>query len=79
MTTEVLFELPSEYKDLRQSVRSLAEKEIAPFAHAVDEGARFPQEAFDVLQSAGLAAAHRSRMKLRTFSLPEPSWRIPNE
>lgn len=58
MTTEVLFELPSEYKDLRQSVRSLAEKEIAPFAHAVDEGARFPQEAFDVLQSAGLAAAH---------------------
>lgn len=58
MTTEVLFELPSEYKDLRQSVRSLAEKEIASFAHAVDEGARFPQEAFDALQSAGLAAAH---------------------
>ena len=58
MATEALFELPSEYKDLRQSVRSLAEKEIAPFAHAVDEESRFPQEAFDALQSAGLAAAH---------------------
>ncbi|MDP1719935.1 MAG: acyl-CoA dehydrogenase family protein [Candidatus Nanopelagicaceae bacterium] len=58
MATERLFELPSEYKDLRQSVRSLAEKEIAPFAHAVDEESRFPQEAFDALQAAGLAAAH---------------------
>ena len=58
METEPLFELPSEYKDLRQSVRSIAEKEIAPFAHAVDEDARFPQEAFEALQRAGFAAAH---------------------
>lgn len=52
------FDLPSEYKDLRESVRSLAEKEIAPFARAVDEEHRFPQEAFNALQKAGLAAAH---------------------
>lgn len=56
--TDTLFELPAEYKDLRQSVRSLAEKEIAPFARAVDEDARFPAEAFAALQRAGLAAAH---------------------
>ncbi|MBI3429463.1 MAG: acyl-CoA dehydrogenase family protein, partial [Actinobacteria bacterium] len=58
METEPLFDLPSEYKDLRESVRSVAEKEIAPFAHAVDEEARFPQESFDALQRAGFAAAH---------------------
>jgi alkylation response protein AidB-like acyl-CoA dehydrogenase len=55
---ENLFELPTEYVDLRQSVRALAEKEIAPFAKAVDEEARFPTEAFAALQRAGLAAAH---------------------
>ena len=40
---ENLFDIPSEYKDLRASVRALAEKEIAPFAKAVDEDHRFPQ------------------------------------
>ena len=47
-----------EYESLRESVRALADKKIAPFAKAVDEEARFPQEAFDALQSADLAAAH---------------------
>jgi alkylation response protein AidB-like acyl-CoA dehydrogenase len=47
-----------EYQALRESVRALADKKIAPFAKAVDEEARFPQEAFDALQSADLAAAH---------------------
>jgi alkylation response protein AidB-like acyl-CoA dehydrogenase len=55
---EVLFDLPTEYVELRSSVRSLAEKEIAPYARAVDEEARFPTEAFVALQRAGLAAAH---------------------
>ena len=55
---ENLFELPTEYIDLRRSVRALAEKEIAPFAKAVDEEARFPAEALAALQRAGLAAAH---------------------
>ena len=47
-----------EYEELRESVRSLADKKIAPFAKAVDEEARFPQEALDALQGADLAAAH---------------------
>ena len=47
-----------EYEDLRESVRALADKKIAPFAKAVDEDSRFPEEAFQALQSADLAAAH---------------------
>ena len=50
--------IPDEYRELRQSVRALAEKKIAPFAHDVDEQARFPQEARDALISADLFAAH---------------------
>jgi len=56
--TSDLFTLPSEYQDLRDSVRALAEKEIAPHAHAVDENHRFPQEASDALIKANLHAAH---------------------
>ena len=55
---ENLFDLPSEYKELRASVRSLAEKEIAPHAQAVDEEHRFPQEAKNALVKNGLYAAH---------------------
>ena len=47
-----------EYDALRESVRALATKKIAPFAKEVDEQSRFPQEAFEALQSADLAAAH---------------------
>ena len=53
---EALFD--QEYEALRESVRALANKKIAPFAKSVDEDSRFPQEAFDALQSADLAAAH---------------------
>ena len=56
--TSDLFALPSEYQDLRDSVRALAEKEIAPHAHAVDENHRYPQEASDALIKANLHAAH---------------------
>jgi len=56
--TSDLFALPREYQDLRESVRALAEKEIAPHAHAVDEDHRFPQEASDALIKANLHAAH---------------------
>jgi len=55
---ENMFDLPSEYKELRASVRSLAEKEIAPYAQAVDEEHRFPSEAKEVLVKNGLFAAH---------------------
>ena len=55
---ENLYDLPAEYKDLRASVRALAEKEIAPHAHAVDDEHRFPQEAKNALVKNGLYAAH---------------------
>ena len=55
---ENLFDLPSEYKELRASVRALSEKEIAPHAQAVDEEHRFPQEAKNALIKSGLYAAH---------------------
>ena len=55
---ENVFDLPSEYKELRTSVRALAEKEIAPHAQAVDEEHRFPVEAKNALTKNGLFAAH---------------------
>jgi len=50
--------IDEEYEALRESVRALATKKIAPFAKAVDEESRFPQEAYEALQAADLAAAH---------------------
>ncbi|CAN2173974.1 CaiA Acyl-CoA dehydrogenases [Candidatus Nanopelagicaceae bacterium] len=58
MSLENVFTLPSEYNDLRESLRALSEKEIAPYAHAVDEDHRYPQEAHSALVKAGLFAAH---------------------
>ncbi|MEU3184270.1 acyl-CoA dehydrogenase family protein [Streptomyces sp. NPDC006923] len=50
---------PSEEHDmLRDTVRALAEAKIAPFAAAVDEEARFPQEALDALIASDLHAVH---------------------
>ncbi|WP_164250900.1 acyl-CoA dehydrogenase family protein [Streptomyces sp. S4.7] len=50
---------PSEEHDmLRDAVRALSEAKIAPFAAAVDEDARFPQEALDALVAADLHAVH---------------------
>jgi alkylation response protein AidB-like acyl-CoA dehydrogenase len=58
MSANDLYALPSEYNDLRDSARALAENEIAPHAAAVDEDHRYPQEAADALLKAGLSAAH---------------------
>ena len=58
MSLKDIFTLPSEYLDLRESIRGLSEKEIAPHAHAVDEEHRYPQEAHDALIKSGLFAAH---------------------
>ncbi|MFC1228370.1 MULTISPECIES: acyl-CoA dehydrogenase [Streptomyces] len=50
---------PSEEHDmLRDAVRSLAEAKIAPYAAAVDEDARFPQEALEALLANDLHAVH---------------------
>ena len=43
---------------LRETIRSLAEAKIAPHAAAVDEEARFPQEALDALVASDLHAVH---------------------
>src|SRR4051795_13664445 len=43
---------------LRDAIRSLAEAKIAPYAAAVDEEARFPQEALDALVANDLHAVH---------------------
>ena len=43
---------------LREAVRALAEAKIAPYAAAVDEEARFPQEAADALVANDLHALH---------------------
>ena len=53
-----VFRLPEEHEELRAAIRALAEKEIAPYAAAVDEDARFPQEALDALNSSGFNAVH---------------------
>ncbi len=58
MSLENIFTLPSEYNELRDSLRSLSENEIAPFAREVDEDHRYPQEAHDALVKSGLFAAH---------------------
>ena len=53
-----VFALPEEHEELRAAIRALAEKEIAPYAAAVDEEARFPNEALDALNASGFNAVH---------------------
>ncbi len=53
-----VFRLPEEHEELRAAIRALCEKEIAPYAGAVDEEARFPQEALDALNASGFNAIH---------------------
>jgi alkylation response protein AidB-like acyl-CoA dehydrogenase len=53
-----LYQLGEEHEALREAVRSLAEKEIAPYAAEVDEQARFPIEAQNALSKAGFSAPH---------------------
>ena len=53
-----VFQLPEEHEELRTAIRALCEKEIAPYAGAVDEDARFPQEALDALNASGFNAVH---------------------
>ncbi|MEU5695385.1 acyl-CoA dehydrogenase family protein [Actinosynnema sp. NPDC020468] len=52
------YQLAEEHVALREAVRSLTDKEIAPYAAEVDENERFPVEARDALVKAGFAAVH---------------------
>jgi alkylation response protein AidB-like acyl-CoA dehydrogenase len=53
-----MYQLGEEHEALRETVRALAEREIAPYAADVDEHARFPQEAQNALSKAGFSAPH---------------------
>src|ERR1700750_2822764 len=53
-----MYTLSEEHGLLRETIRELAEAKIAPFAAAVDQEARFPQEALDALTGARLHAVH---------------------
>ncbi|MCO5577650.1 hypothetical protein L7F22_031481 [Adiantum nelumboides] len=50
------YRLSDEHEALREAVRDLAEKEIAPHAAEVDEQGRYPSEARDALVKAGFHA-----------------------
>ncbi len=50
------YQLSEEHEALREAVRDLATKEIAPYAAEVDEEARFPVEAQTALTKAGFHA-----------------------
>jgi len=53
-----LFKLSDEHLMLRETVRAIAEDKIVPHAADVDEHSRFPQEAYNALRAADLAAPH---------------------
>src|SRR3954465_8728641 len=50
------YRLSDEHEALREAVRALAEKEIAPYAAEVDELGRYPAEAQKALVKAGFQA-----------------------
>jgi alkylation response protein AidB-like acyl-CoA dehydrogenase len=52
------YQLADEHEALREAVRALAEKEIAPHAAEVDEQERYPVEARDALVQASFHAVH---------------------
>jgi len=53
-----LYSLGEERDALRESIRALAEKEIAPHAFDVDQQSRYPTEARTALTQAGFHAIH---------------------
>ncbi len=53
-----MFALSEEHRAVREAVRELCDAKIAPFAAAVDEEARFPQEAHDALAASDFLAPH---------------------
>ncbi|TEX49995.1 MAG: acyl-CoA dehydrogenase [Actinomycetales bacterium mxb001] len=48
--------MPEEHRELRASVRALAQDKIAPRAAEIDQSAEFPRDVYDVLVAAGLHA-----------------------
>ncbi|MBB2985471.1 acyl-CoA dehydrogenase family protein [Terracoccus luteus] len=53
-----LFRVSEDHEALREAVRAVSEDKIAPYAAAVDEDARYPQEAHDALVASDFFAPH---------------------
>ncbi len=53
-----LFRINEDHEALREAVRAVSEDKIAPYAAAVDEEARYPQEAHDALVASDFFAPH---------------------
>ena len=53
-----MFALSEEHHAIREAVRAVCDAKVAPYAAAVDEEVRYPQEAADALQAADFHAAH---------------------
>jgi alkylation response protein AidB-like acyl-CoA dehydrogenase len=53
-----VYALTEEHEAIREAVRAVADAKIAPFAAAVDEEPRYPQEAADALLAADFHAPH---------------------
>ncbi|GAB3081264.1 acyl-CoA dehydrogenase family protein [Nocardioides zeae] len=53
-----LFRTSEDHEELRAAVRDVVEAKVAPHAAAVDEEARYPQEAHDALVAADFHAPH---------------------
>ncbi|MEX0428306.1 acyl-CoA dehydrogenase family protein, partial [Nocardioides sp. DS6] len=53
-----LFALSEEHQEIRKAIREICDAKIAPAAAAVDEEARYPQEAHDALVETDFFAPH---------------------
>ncbi len=53
-----LFRTSDDHEEMRAAVRAVAQDKIAPYAAAVDEEGRFPQEALDALVASDFHAPH---------------------
>jgi alkylation response protein AidB-like acyl-CoA dehydrogenase len=53
-----LFALSEEHQAIREAVRAVCDAKVAPYAAAVDEEVRYPQEAADALLASDFHAAH---------------------
>jgi len=53
-----LFGLSQEHREIRRAIREICDAKVAPFAAAVDEEARYPQEAHEALVASDFYAPH---------------------
>ncbi|MDD9349004.1 MULTISPECIES: acyl-CoA dehydrogenase family protein [unclassified Mumia] len=53
-----MYALSEEHQAIREAVRAVCDAKVAPYAAAVDEEVRFPQEAYDALVASDFHAPH---------------------